>query len=58
MRKEEMVDVMLGKIEQAIVRILYNSQTIDSYHYYRYLHVPDKSKAITLIRKDILWAIG
>ena len=34
MRKEEMVDVMLGKIEQAIVRILYNSQTIDSYHYY------------------------
>ncbi len=29
-----MVDVMLGKIEQAIVRILYNSQTIDSYHYY------------------------
>ncbi len=28
MRKEEMVDVMLGKIEQAIVRILYNSQTI------------------------------
>ena len=29
-----MVDVMLGKIEQAIVRILYNSQAIDSYHYY------------------------
>lgn len=29
-----MVDGMLGKIEQAIVRILHNFQTVDSYHYY------------------------
>ena len=29
-----MVDAMLGKIEQAIIRILNNSQSIDSYHYY------------------------
>lgn len=34
MHKKEMVDGMLGKIEQAIVRILHNFQTVDSYHYY------------------------
>ena len=31
MHKKDMVDAMLGKIEQAIIRILNNSQ---SYHYY------------------------
>ena len=34
MHKKDMVDAMLGKIEQAIIRILNNSQSIDSYHYY------------------------
>lgn len=34
MHKEEMVKAMLGKIEQAIERILHNSRFIDSYHYY------------------------
>lgn len=34
MCKEELVDVLLEKIEQAIERILNNSQSIDSYHYY------------------------
>ena len=29
-----MVEAMLGKIEQAIERILDNSRPIDSYHYY------------------------
>lgn len=33
MHKKDMVDAMLGKIEQAIIRILNNSQSIDSYHY-------------------------
>ena len=34
MHKREMVEAMLGKIEQAIERILDNSRPIDSYHYY------------------------
>ena len=29
MHKKDMVDAMLGKIEQAIIRILNNSQSID-----------------------------
>lgn len=34
MHKREMVEAMLGKIEQAIERILDNSRSIDSYRYY------------------------
>lgn len=34
MHKKEMVEAMLGKIEQAIERILDNSRSIDSYRYY------------------------
>ena len=34
MHKREMVEAKLGKIEQAIERILDNSRPIDSYHYY------------------------
>ena len=34
MHKREMVEAMLGKIEQAIERLLDNSRPIDSYHYY------------------------
>ena len=34
MHKRDMVEAMLGKIEQAIERILDNSRPIDSYHYY------------------------
>lgn len=34
MRKNEMVEAMLGKIEQAMERILNNSRGVDSYHYY------------------------
>ena len=34
MHKGERVEAMLGKIEQAIERILDNSRPIDSYHYY------------------------
>ena len=34
MHKREMVEAMLGKIEQAIERILDNSHLIDFYHYY------------------------
>lgn len=34
MHKNEMVEAMLGKIEQAMERILNNSRGVDSYHYY------------------------
>lgn len=34
MHKKEMAEAMLGKIEQAIERILNNSRSIGSYHYY------------------------
>ena len=34
MHKKDMIEAMLGKIEQAIKRILDNSCIIDSYHYY------------------------
>lgn len=34
MHKKEMTEAMLAKIEQAIERILDNSRSIDSYHYY------------------------
>lgn len=34
MHKKEMTEAMLAKIEQAIKRILDNSRSIDSYHYY------------------------
>ena len=34
MHKKDMVDAMLGKIDQAISRILAHSKSLHKYHYY------------------------
>ena len=52
MHKKDMVDAMLGKIEQAIIRILNNSQSIDSYHYY--LITPAGMERLERDRKSVV----